>query len=293
MEAAHFKSNPALMKLHGDLQTMLINGIITNDRNSDSFAEWKTAFETQISSLPAHKTCSVFDNFTFLSRKELYGVGKYQVLMGLFEGNNAALSAINDTLERMAEKLDARGYDTSKLFARQMTAKFQVEVTDEDVRLVQKFVDVLHDLVIAVQKEFDSLSLIETCLKILMGQESDKQYNRVCEEVDKATENLRTILEKHGKKNDIEKSSKSITKKFFLLLSSLGSSFGINKIKIQFHEARIVIIVFFENAKAYLHKDDEKLEQKIKKSVQAMLDCMNKRPKEEGKQLKVYDDEKE
>lgn len=174
-----------------------------------------------------------------------------------------------------------------------MTAKFQVEVTDEDVRLVQKFVDVLHDLVIAVQKEFDSLSLIETCLKILMGQESDKQYNRVCEEVDKATENLRTILEKHGKKNDIEKSSKSITKKFFLLLSSLGSSFGINKIKIQFHEARIVIIVFFENAKAYLHKDDENLEQKIKKSVQAMLDCMNKRPKEEGKQLKVYDDEKE
>lgn len=103
------------MKLHGDLQTRLINEIITNDRNSDSFAEWKTAFETQISSLPAHKTCSVFDNFTYLSRKELYGVGKYQVLMGLFEGNNAALSVINDTLERMAEKLDARGYDTSKL----------------------------------------------------------------------------------------------------------------------------------------------------------------------------------
>lgn len=103
------------MKLHGELQILLINGMITNERNSDSFAEWKTAFETQISTLPAQKTCSVLENFNFLKRKELYGVGKYQVLMGLFEGNNEALSAINDTLERMAEKLDASGYDTSKL----------------------------------------------------------------------------------------------------------------------------------------------------------------------------------
>lgn len=293
MEAARFKSIPALMKLHGELQILLINGMITNHRNSDSFAEWKTAFETQISTLPAQKTCSVLENFNFLKRKELYGVGKYQVLMGLFEGNNEALSAINDTLERMAEKLDASGYDTSKLFAREMTAKFQVEVTDEDVRLVQKFVDVLHDLVIAVQKEFDSLSLIQTCLNFLMGQESDKEYNTVCEEIDEATDHLRNILEEHGKKNDGKNSSKSITKNFFLLLSSLGSSFGINKIKIQYHETRIVIIVFFENAKAYLHRDDEKIEQKIKKSVQAMLDCMNKRPKGERKQLKVYDDEKE
>lgn len=108
-------SNPALMKLHGDLQTKLLTGIISNDRNSDSFAEWKTAFETQISTLPAQKTCSVLENFNFLNRKGLYGVGKYQVLMGLFEGNDVALSAINYTLERMAEKLDARGYDTSKL----------------------------------------------------------------------------------------------------------------------------------------------------------------------------------
>lgn len=110
-----FKYNPALRKIHSELMIKLMTGIITNKDGSASFTIWKEAFEARISDLPAQRECTVRENFNFMKSRGLLGVGKYQVLKEVLEGNYEALSAIDETLNEMAKVLKDSGYDTSIL----------------------------------------------------------------------------------------------------------------------------------------------------------------------------------
>lgn len=170
-----------------------------------------------------------------------------------------------------------------------MTAEFQVEVTNSDVNLVQQLIDVLNDMVISIQKEFYSLSWIETCLKIVKGKETTIRYEKICGKLDEAKKRLREIFKNRG--NDSENKSTSILIEFFSLLSSMDKTIKIEEIKFQYREEFIGLIVIFGKANAF-DRDDEELDQKITRSFKKMLDFLNKRPEWEEKERRVYVDEK-
>lgn len=156
-----------------------------------------------------------------------------------------------------------------------MTAEFQVKVTNSDVNLVKKLVDVLNGMVISIQEEFHSLSWIETCLKIVKDEETAKRYEKICGKLDEAKKRLREFFKNDG--NDSENKSKSILIEFFSLLSSMDKTFKIEEIKFQYQKEFIGFIVIFGNANAF-DRDDEELDQKITRSFKKMLDYLNKRP---------------
>lgn len=93
----------------------LITGYITNKGESDNLTIWKEAFEAYICDYPAQRECTVRENFNFMKRRGLLGVGRYQVLKEVLKENYEAVSAIDEALKEMAKVLQDSGYDTSIL----------------------------------------------------------------------------------------------------------------------------------------------------------------------------------
>lgn len=109
-----FQSNSRIKKIHYDLIEELIVDHIGNDRHADSFAGWKIAFGN-IADIPVQNNCSVLDNFNYLKKRGLLGVGRYQTLREIFGRNEEALSAINLATERMGDILESIDMDRSLL----------------------------------------------------------------------------------------------------------------------------------------------------------------------------------
>lgn len=110
-----FQSNSKIREIHFGLIQELITHHIGNDRDKDSFSEWKSAFEEKIVESPVQRECSVNANFNYLKKKGLLKVGKYETLREIFYKNEEALSAINLASKKIGDILESLEMDRNLL----------------------------------------------------------------------------------------------------------------------------------------------------------------------------------
>lgn len=110
-----FQSNSKIREIHFGLIEELITHHIGNDRDKNSFMEWKLAFEEKIVDTRVQSECSVLANFNYLKKKGLLKVGKYETLREIFYKNEGALSAINLASKKIGDILESLNMDRNLL----------------------------------------------------------------------------------------------------------------------------------------------------------------------------------
>lgn len=276
MENESFQSNSKIREIHFGLIEELITHHIGNDRNKNSFTEWKLAFEEKIVDTPVQSECSVLANFNYLKKKGLLKVGKYETLREIFYKNEGALSAINLASKKIGDILESLNMDRNLLNGRPMTGKILIEVEHGDIDVVKNLVLVLHEMLIDSHEIFQSLSPTETGLKILCGEESTENYSDFTQRIKNAHEKLGSILLKYGEKNQSENYSKNILKAFFRLLSSMEKDFGAKDIDINWDNS-IMFTVNFASTKLYgkaVDENRESLKEKVKDDFDKIFEIM-------------------
>lgn len=99
-----FKSNLEIKNIHFNLIDELIVSHIEDDRQS--VAAWNVAFR-RIVNIPTRTNYSVRDDFNYLERRGLLGVGRYEVLKELFGKKKETLSAIQQASKKIGDILES------------------------------------------------------------------------------------------------------------------------------------------------------------------------------------------